>query len=125
MNNSWHFAWEISVRALPFIIGLSGVALQVQLACSRHYPTLMKALDRSVALERLKLMWGEHGFYARVSLVGSIAMLVFCPQHFIRRGLLDPDDIKRIPHHLKTNLQASTWFLLIGFSWLIVVQLIR
>ncbi|MFK3771497.1 hypothetical protein [Pseudomonas sp. NPDC089406] len=114
MNNSWQLAWEITLRILPFLIGLSGVALQVQLACSRHYPTIIKSLERSLALERLKFMWGEHGFYSRLSLVSSIAALAFCPQHFIKRKLLHPDDIKRLPHAIKKRLCISIWLLLMG-----------
>lgn len=66
MSDSWQFAWEISLKAFPFLIGLSGVALDIQLACSRHYPTLIESLDRSVALDRLK-KYGEKA----VSALGS------------------------------------------------------
>lgn len=124
MNEAWEFTWAISIRVTPFLIGLSGAAMNIRLACSPDYPILLNSLSRSVALTRLKWIWGEQGFYSRLSLVNSIASLVFFPQHFIRRGLLDPEDIERIPQHIKKNLNVSTWLLLIGVLWIMCIQLI-
>ncbi|MCE1118705.1 MULTISPECIES: hypothetical protein [Pseudomonas] len=121
MNEFWRTGWAMALMITPLLIGLSGVALHAQLACSRDFQTLLGSLEKSPGVPWLVQLWGRNGFYSRMSLVCGIAGMIFCAGHCIRKGALDITDYKTFPQRLKKRLNISSTLILVGFSWFMLV----
>ncbi|PNA73835.1 hypothetical protein C1Y33_26465, partial [Pseudomonas sp. FW305-76] len=51
------------------------------------------------------------GAWGRMMMVGVVAGYLACPGFFIRRGLLDADEINNFPQPLKRKLIISHWIM--------------
>ncbi|WJV25098.1 MULTISPECIES: hypothetical protein [Pseudomonas] len=51
------------------------------------------------------------GAWGRMMMVGVVAGYLACPGFFIRRGLLDADEISNFPQPLKRRLIVSHWIM--------------
>ncbi len=70
MTDFWNSWWAFAFMLTPFVIGLSGVAIGVYIACSRHFNIMLSALPNSAwvslatfnsSIGRIYLAEGEEG----------------------------------------------------------------
>lgn len=70
------------------------------------------------------------GPYGKIQLVGGIYFVVTFPRFFLKHGILDAEDIRNFPLHLRRKLVALQWGFIGGFylygvnSWYGVVRYI-
>lgn len=81
---SWPPLFKLAFLIGPFAIGMSGLAINVQIAISRDYKVALSAITSNPYLEQMKLVWGgskpevsllvvKHGErFGRVSQAASI-----------------------------------------------------
>ncbi|WP_256675800.1 hypothetical protein [Pseudomonas sp. R5(2019)] len=81
----------------------------------------MKALKNSRYIARAGLIMQHHGLSRRLLLVTKLAGLVMVPGPGIRRGEIDPDDIKNFPPHLKRLLKVKSAILIVGVFWMAAI----
>ncbi len=82
----------IRFYAGPFVIGLSGVAIGVYIACSRHFDTMLSALSNSTWARQQDIL-GTTSLASRFYLVGTLSGALLFPQYLVRKGMLDAGDV--------------------------------
>lgn len=121
-------AWPVAVKlpfvVMPFMIGLSGVVMNVCVALGRDYGIVCSSITSNPYVEVLKVTWGASSFKWRFLLVCAIGGLVTFPGFALSRGHLDSDELKAFPSRLKRRLAISFWLIALGFGWMAVAALL-
>lgn len=111
--------WGLGLALMPFILLLSGMGLIVQTASQKNYLDFTSALARSKCLAFAISLWGTNTLHSRVSVIATLCGTVIYPTFFTKRGLLDPEDMKRLPVNMKLKMRIASWLLITGFLWLL------
>ncbi|MBK3867115.1 hypothetical protein GFL09_05315 [Pseudomonas stutzeri] len=101
----------------PFVIGLSGVAIGVYIACNRHFNIMLSALPNSAWAKQQHIL-GTRNFTSRFYLVGSLSGALLLSDFNVRKGVLDANDVSNFPPPLRRLMILSTKLACVGMAWL-------
>ncbi|WP_217475326.1 hypothetical protein [Stutzerimonas stutzeri] len=115
--DTWHPGLAFAFLLAPFVIGLSGVAIGVYIACSRHFDTMLSSFSNSAWAKQQDIL-GTTSPASRFYLVGTLSGALLFPQYLVRKGVLDAGDVKNFPPSLRRLMTVSTWLGFVGMAWL-------
>ncbi|CAM4016299.1 hypothetical protein [Pseudomonas] len=118
--NTWPLNAQIGFGLAPFVIALSGVAIDVHIACSRHFEVMCTALQNNRGLEQQIQLWGRRGVMSRTLVVASISGALAWPSTGIGRRVLEVEEIHELPTYLQRRMKVSCWLTLVGGIWLMI-----
>ncbi|MFJ4396794.1 hypothetical protein [Pseudomonas sp. NPDC089396] len=114
--------WPVMAKLIfllsPFVIGIPGVAMSAYTTMTKDYHVVCSAITSSPYFEAVKAAWGSGSFKWRWMVICTASGLVAFPWYPARRGMLDLDELKAFPTHLKKRLVISAWLSMSGFIWL-------
>lgn len=114
---TWPLGLQIAFLLAPFVIALSGVAVGVFIACSRHFDTMLSAFSKS-AWARQQDILGATSLASRCYLVSTLSGTLLFAQYLVRKGVIDADDVSNFPPSLRRLMLVSAWLAFIGMVWL-------
>lgn len=115
--DTWHPGLAFAFMLAPFGIGLSGVAIGVFIACSRHFNIMLSALPNS-AWARQQNIVGTTSLASRCYLVSTLSGALLFSDFNVRKGVLDANDVSNFPRSLRRLMTLSTKLAFIGMAWL-------
>ncbi|KJH80647.1 hypothetical protein MCB86_18775 [Pseudomonas sp. KSR10] len=115
--DTWHPGLAFLFLLAPFVIGLSGVAIGIYIACSRHFDTMLSALPNS-AWARQQQIVGTTSLASRCYLVSSLSGALLLSEFNVRKGVLDANDVSNFPGSLRRLMTLSTKLACVGMAWL-------
>ncbi|MFK0090466.1 hypothetical protein ACIQUS_24625 [Pseudomonas sp. NPDC090755] len=118
--NTWPPSVAIAFGLAPFVIGLSGVAMSIYIACSRDFDLMLSSLPKSNWLNQQILFWGTERLKSRYYLVNTICAAMLYPPFGIKRGLIDAEEVRDFPRSLRCRMVASAVLVIIGAIWLAI-----
>lgn len=122
---SW---WPVELRIVllltPFIIVLTGLAIQLHIAGSRHFQVMCEALQRSEGLREELKNGGALTLKFRLMTVCAMTAGMFWPKLSIRQGWLNPEDSRDFPVYLKRRMKLGMHCILIAVVWMAFVALL-
>ncbi|POF87142.1 hypothetical protein BGP80_03910 [Pseudomonas putida] len=121
MNDLWKSAWSLVLLLSPFVIALTGVAIDLHIAGSRHFRVMEKALQRSPALDFYINLWGTHSLRSRGLVVAWMSGLLLYPSYSIKKGALHADDVRDFPRFLERRMRIASWLTGSGMLGLLVI----
>lgn len=117
MTDFWNSWWALAFMLTPFVIGLSGVAIGVYIACGRHFNIMLSALPNSAWAKQQHIL-GTTKFTSRFYLVGSLSGALLLSDFNVRKGVLDANDVSNFPPPLRRLMTLSTKLACVGMAWL-------
>lgn len=119
MNEDWHWLVQLFFLLAPFIIGLIGHAMVVQMALTRDRAVLLATFSRSRYVTS-KAWMAESGLLARMVFILSVAGIVAIPGPGVKRGMVSISDLEALPAGLKRKLITSVGLIWTALVWLII-----
>ncbi|MEG0858508.1 MAG: hypothetical protein RSD81_05470 [Pseudomonas sp.] len=124
--NTWPPSIAIAFGLAPFVIAMSGVAMNTYMACSRDFDLIISSLPNTGRLPQRMPFWGATDFKSRWYLLAAIAGVMIYPKRCIRLGVVDAEDLRNFPPRLRRRLLVTAWLVNIGSVWLAIgVALIK
>lgn len=120
MIGLWKSGWGIALLVSPFIIGLTGVAIDLQIAGSRHFRVMITALRRSSSLHMYLCLWGTNSLLSRAMVVSAMSGLLCFPDYSVKKRGLDAEDSRDFPTYLRRRMRLASWLTAIGALWLLM-----
>ncbi|WP_028240558.1 hypothetical protein [Stutzerimonas azotifigens] len=117
MSTFWNSWWAFAFMLAPFVIALSGVFMFLFMAY-RNLETLLWLFPNSTYVKRQKLLWGGNGLRSRFMLTSSLAAVALWPNGHIKRGELDEDEVRNLPHSIRRRMVVAWWLCAVGMAWL-------
>lgn len=122
---TWPLDLQIAFLLAPFVIGLSGVAIGVFIASSRHFEIMLSALPNS-AWAMQKNIVGTTSLASRCYLVSTLSGALLFSEFNVRKGVLNANDVSNFPSSLRRLMTLSTTLAFVGMAWLcLAVGLIK
>ncbi|ROL75458.1 hypothetical protein [Pseudomonas vranovensis] len=118
--NTWPLHAQIGFGLVPFVIALSGVAIDVHIACSRHFEVMCAALQNNRGLEQQIQLWGRRGVMSRTLVVASISGALAWSSIGIGRRVLEAQETHELPAYLQRRMKVSCWLTVVGGIWLML-----
>lgn len=115
--DSWSPLLKLAFLIAPFVIGLLGIAINVQIALSRDFHVAMSAITSNPYLEQMKPVWGQGGLKSRCLLLSTVSSLVTFPGFHLRMGWVDKVELENFPANLRRKLSVAFWLILICVLW--------
>lgn len=120
MSGFWGSWWAFAFMLAPFIIGLSGVAIETYTARSSDFDLIIASLPNSRWLKLQIPFWGTTSLRSRCYLLTTITGAFLYPKLCIRLGMMDAEDLRNFPQRLRRRLLVSSWLIIIGCAWLVI-----
>lgn len=120
MTGFWNSWWAFAFMLAPFVFGLSGVAMNTYIARSRDFEIIIASLQNSLWLKQQIPFWGTTSLKSRCYLLGTITGAMLCPKFSVRIGMMDAEELRNFPRHLRRRLLIASWLGIIGGVWLAV-----
>ncbi|WP_191831089.1 hypothetical protein [Pseudomonas fluorescens] len=117
---SWHPGLQFAFLFTPFVIAMSGVAMETYIARSRDFDIIIASLPNSVWLKMQLPFWGTTRLKSRCYLLSTISGAMLYPKLSVRLGMMDAEDLRNFPQGLRRRLLVSSWLLIIGCAWLAI-----
>lgn len=115
--HSWHPGLVFAFMLAPFVIGLVGQAITVYMVY-RDLDEMRASFPNSPHIKHQMAIWAGSDFMARYMQVNAICGAVLLSGYYLRRGELDPDEVRNFPPHLKPRMVWSSWLLGISVAWI-------
>ncbi|WP_128323813.1 hypothetical protein [Pseudomonas alkylphenolica] len=115
--NTWPPIIVIPFGLAPFVIVLSGIALNAYTARSRDFDLIIASLPNSLWLKQQIPFWGTSSLKSRCYLLSSISGAMLYPKFCIRLGMMDAEDLRNFPQRLRRRIQLICWLVMIGSAW--------
>lgn len=109
---------------MAFLILLSmgcSVCSLLYIAC-RHIKEIELHLSNCKALTGSTSTWSKAGLLGKIFRISMAADILATPGFYVRRGLADPDEVRRFPTRMKRALKLTWWNLLISFISLLALE---
>ncbi|MNJ38158.1 hypothetical protein D3C77_329990 [compost metagenome] len=116
--NAWPPSIVITFGLAPFVIGLSGIALNAYTARSRDFDLIIASLQNSLWLKQQIPFWGTTSLKSRCYLLSAISGAMLYPKLCIRLGVMDAEDLRNFPQRLRRRILLICWLVMIGSVWL-------
>lgn len=120
MSGFWTSGWGTAVTLAPFVIGLSGSAIMINIACSSKFQLLLNSLERSRSLHFYLRIWRTRTLLSRTMVISAMCGLLWTPTYTIRKGGLNSDDNRNFPIPLKRQMLFASGLVATGFLWLMI-----
>lgn len=121
--STWFETWPLDLQIVfliaPFVIGLSGLAVQAYVT-HRYYDQIIAAFPNSLGVKNYQRLWAGFAFVSRFMQVGSTGGFLLWPKIHIRQGTLDPVEVRNFPPDIKRLMSVSLCLLSVGFAWLLI-----
>ncbi|MNE00994.1 hypothetical protein D3C80_934200 [compost metagenome] len=117
---SWPPLLKLAFLIGPFAIGISGLAINVQIAMSRDYKVALSAITSNPYLEQMKPVWGGGNLRSRCLLLSTVSALVAFPRLHLYMGWLDEQELKDFPTYLKRKMIIALWLIFIALLWSLI-----
>lgn len=114
---TWHLDLQIAFLLAPFAIGFSGMSM-ILLMAYRDLNMILDTFPNSEYVQRQKMLWGVSGLYSRFILTSSLAAVALLPRGHIKRGELDENEVRNLPHSIKHRMVIAWWLCFVGMAWL-------
>jgi len=121
---SWPVILKLSFLLAPFVVVLSGVAINAHMALTRDYEIAISSITSSPFLEQMKVVWGGRNLRSRCLLVGTIGGIIIFSRYHVRRGLLNPNEVRDFPAFLKRKMKISFVLTTVGCLWMLIDYLL-
>ncbi|CAM3991855.1 hypothetical protein D3C81_1116130 [compost metagenome] len=118
--NTWPPSVAIAFGFAPFVISLSGVAMETYIARSRDFDLIIASLPNSLWLKQQIPFWGTTRLKSRCYLLSTICGAMLYPRLCIRLGMMDAEDLRNFPPRLRRRLLIASWLIIIGSAWLFI-----
>ncbi|WP_095162178.1 hypothetical protein [Pseudomonas sp. Irchel 3F5] len=118
--NTWPPSVAIAFGFAPFVISLSGVAMETYIARSRDFDLIIASLPNSLWLKQQIPFWGTTRLKSRCYLLSTICGAMLYPKLCIRLGMMDAEDLRNFPPRLRRRLLIASWLIIIGSAWLFI-----
>ncbi|WP_038998769.1 MULTISPECIES: hypothetical protein [Pseudomonas] len=92
--NTWPPSVAIAFGFAPFVISLSGVAMETYIARSRDFDLIIASLPNSLWLKQQIPFWGTTRLKSRCYLLSTICGAMLYPKLCIRLGMMDAEDLR-------------------------------
>ncbi|MBC3421231.1 hypothetical protein HU734_012350 [Pseudomonas wayambapalatensis] len=123
--SSWSANCKLVFIGAPFAIMLLGILMVLHISASRHFVVMCRAFGRSSGIDAEIKVWGVTSLWSRMLIVAAMSSALTCPSIGIRRGTLDPLDVKSFPYCLKRRIQIATLCIFLGLLWLMGLSVFR
>lgn len=120
MIKSLDIKLQLLFLATPFILRLTGLAMDLRIAGSKEYKIMIEALQRSACLPFIVTLCGEKTLRARMFVTFMVAGVIKYPKSSIRQGMLDAQDYEQFPPSVRKRIVAASWLNTVAFGWLII-----
>jgi hypothetical protein len=117
MTEFWSSWWAFAFMLAPFVIGLSGV-MTILVMAYRNLDTILAIFPNSEYVKRQKVLWGGCDLPSRFILTSSLAAVALWPNGHIRRGELEENEVRNLPHSIKRRMVVAWWLCAVGMGWL-------
>ncbi|MEK0362534.1 hypothetical protein [Pseudomonas sp. CBC3] len=117
MTEFWNSWWAFFFMLAPFVIGSLGMAMILVMAY-RNLDMILDTFPNSEYVQRQKMLWGNSGLYSRFILTSSLAAVALLPKGHIKRGELDENEVRNLPHFIKRRMLIAWWLCFVGMAWL-------
>jgi len=101
----------------PFVIGLSGM-LMILVMAYRNLDMVLNTFPNSEYVKRQQMLWGGSSLSSRFILTSSQAAVALLPDGHIKRGELEENEVRNLPHHIKRRMVIAWWLCFTGMAWL-------
>ncbi|MGF6590967.1 hypothetical protein [Pseudomonas sp. 2835] len=118
--NTWPPSIAIAFGFAPFVILLSGVAMETYIARSRDFDLIIASLPNSLWLKQQIPFWGTTRLKSRCYLLSTICGAMLYPKLCIRLGMMDAEDLRNFPPRLRRRLLIASWLIIIGSAWMFI-----
>ncbi len=126
MSGFWSSWWAFAFMLAPFVIGLSGVAMNTYMACTCDFDNIIASLPNSGRGKYQMPLWRATSFKSRWYLLAGIGGVMAFPKLSIRLGVIDAEDMRNFPPRLRRRLSVTAWLVNIACVWLAIgVALIK
>ncbi|MFJ2546640.1 hypothetical protein ACIOVF_09270 [Pseudomonas sp. NPDC087612] len=118
--NTWPPSVAIAFGFAPFVILLSGVAMETYIARSRDFDLVIASLPNSLWLKQQIPFWGTTRLKSRCYLLSTICGAMLYPKLCIRLGMMDAEDLRNFPPRLRRRLLIASWLIIVGSAWMFI-----
>lgn len=118
---AWPAAVKLVILAIPFVVGLPGIAISAFATLTKDYDVACSAITSNPYFENVKRAWGSGTFKWRWMVLCTVSGLVAFPWVVLRQGKLDADELDAFPREVKRRLTISAWLSMSGFILMVVV----
>lgn len=115
---SWHPYVRITFLLAPFVIAISGLVVQAYIT-HRYYDRIITAFPNSLGIRNYQRLWAGFDFPSRCMQIGSTGGFILWPKIHIRKGSVDPEEIRNFPREIKRLMAISFGLLFVGSAWLL------
>ncbi|MFK3775692.1 hypothetical protein [Pseudomonas sp. NPDC089406] len=114
---SWWPAWaRLGLLLAPFLIGLTGLAIVLHIAGSRHFEVMCESLKRSPGLHEELKNGGAFTLKFRLQTVSAMTAGMIWPALGIRQGWLNAQDSENFPPYLRRRMKLGMYCVLAAFG---------
>ena len=123
LGGFWKTWWAFGFLVGPFVLAIFSSMLSTYISI-RHLNEILNVLKNSryVVIHGAGLR--HQGWLGRHMLIAQICGVVLMPWALLRKGELNPDDLRRFPLHLKRLLKIKTALLGISVTWALLVYVL-
>ncbi|WP_241507408.1 hypothetical protein [Pseudomonas sp. AFG_SD02_1510_Pfu_092] len=117
---SWPVLLKLAFVIGPFVIGFSGLAINVQIAMSGDFKVALSAITSNPYLEQMKPVWGGGNLRSRCLLLSAVSALVTFPRLYLHMGWIDEQELKDFPPYLKRKMTLALWLIFASLFWILI-----
>lgn len=117
MTEFWNSWWAFAFMLAPFATGFSGM-LMILVMAYRNLDMILSTFPNSEYVKRQQMLWGGRSLPSRFILTSSLAAVALLPNGHIKRGELEENEVRNLPHHIKRRMVIAWWLCFAGMAWL-------
>ncbi|SEN65679.1 hypothetical protein SAMN04487857_1323 [Pseudomonas sp. ok272] len=107
----------------PFFLGFIGFAVNCYIAC-KDLDAVLKNFKKSRIIVSYGGLWGKGTFTARYMLATIVSGSVLLPGRHIRNGVLDSEELVRLPPTIKLRMKWSVGLMAGAFLWSLLTVIV-
>ncbi|XEG70463.1 hypothetical protein QA447_20825 [Pseudomonas sp. abacavir_1] len=123
MSKFWSSELAFFFMTAPYAIGILGMAAHIYVTF-RHRETITRAFPNSPIIRNHMATWMGHSIPARLIQTSMVSGIILWPTIHIRRGDLDPEEIRNFPYSIRLIMSISAGLMITGVLWGVLSVLI-
>lgn len=121
---TWPPIIVIALGVSPFVIGLSGAAINTYIARSSDFDLMIASLQNCLWVKQQVLFFGTKSLKSRCYLLSTICGAFLYPKISVRLGMFDAEDLRNFPPRLRRRLLVASWLVIVGFVWMMTAAVL-